>query len=102
MATTASRLYKGTLTSSNATLYTVPSNTTAIVKAITLCNITAVAKTVTIKLAGTEIINAYTIGAYDTIVIPFIDQVVLTTELIEGSASANSAVNVYISGKLIT
>lgn len=95
------RLCKGTLSTSNATLYTVPANTKTIIKAITLCNKTSTAYTVTIKFASTEIIYQHTIYPNDTVTIPFIDQLIEATELIEGLASSNSAINYYISGKEI-
>ena len=104
MATTDKRLCAGTLSDSNATLYTAPSASGAytIVKAITLCNKTATDATATIKLDGVEIIAGHTISAYDTITIPFIDQIIEASDLIEGLADTVSAINYYISGKEVT
>jgi hypothetical protein len=102
MATTDKRLCSGTLADSNATLYTVPAVTKTIIKALTLCNKTASPATVIIKFAGVEVIYTYTILGYDTITIPFFDQMIDATELIEGSASSATTVNYYMSGKEIT
>jgi len=101
MTETSKRLCYGTLTNSNATIYTVPDATYTIIKALTLCNKTASPATVTIKFHGTEVICTYTILAYDTITIPFFDQIVHATELIEGSASSATSINYYMSGKEI-
>lgn len=99
MATVSKRLCKGVLGAANATLYTVPAATATYVKAITLCNKTASDVTATIKLASIEVVCTYTIFAYGTITIPFLDQIMEAAELIEGSASAADSINYYISGK---
>lgn len=96
------RLYKGTVTNAKATLYTVPASTTTYVKAITVCNKDAVDHTFTIYLAGLEVVFSHTITAKDTITIPFLDQILNATELIEGNADANSMVNFYISGREVS
>lgn len=101
MATTNKRLCKGTLTTSNATLYTVPASTTTVVKAVTICNKTATAQAVTLKFAGTEVIYQHSLAGKDTITLPFMDQILSAGELIEGLSDANSAINYYISGKEI-
>lgn len=98
MSATSKRLCSGTLTDSNATLYTAPAATTTIIKALTLCNKTATPTTATIKFDAIEVICTYTILAYDTVTIPFFDQIIEATELIEGSSGTASAINYYISG----
>jgi hypothetical protein len=102
MATvTEKRLCKGTLSDSNATLYTAPSGTGdyTVIIGVTLCNTTASGATVTIKFAGTDVICGYTLLAYDTITVEFISQILQESELIEGSSGTASAINYYISGK---
>ena len=102
MATvTEKRLCKGTLTDSNATLYTAPAATGdyTVVIGITLCNTTATAATVTIKFASTEVISGYSMLANDTITIEFASQILQAGELIEGSSGTASAITYYISGK---
>lgn len=104
MATTNKRLCSGTFSATNSTLYTAPAATGnfTIVKAVTLCNKTATPTTVTLKFAGIEVICMHIIRAYDTVTIPFIDHVLQSGELLEGSAGATSAINYYISGKEVT
>ena len=96
MATTYLRLCKGVFTNSKATIYTCTAKT--LVKAVTLCNKTAGNVTVTLLYAGTNVIFNHVIAAYDTITVPFFDQMLLDTELIEGNASANTSIEYYISG----
>lgn len=104
MAIVDKRLCAGTLTDSNATLYTAPSSSGAItiVKALTLCNKTASSATVTIKFDGIEILSTHSIAASDTVIIPFMDQILEASEIIEGSSGTASAINYYISGKEVT
>ena len=101
MATTDKRLCSGTLDDESATLYTVPAATTTIVKAITLCNKTANEARVTIKFDGIEVFASHMIAGYDSITIPFLDQILEAGELIAGHASAVDSINYYISGKEI-
>jgi hypothetical protein len=98
---TEKRLCKGTLTDSNATLYTAPAaaGDYTVVIGVTLCNKTASAATVTIKFAGTEIIGGFTLLSYDTITVEFASQILQEGELIEGSSGTSGSVNYYISGK---
>jgi hypothetical protein len=104
MATVDKRLCSGTLSATNATLYTAPSTAGSfvVIKAITLCNKTASMATVTLKLDGIEVVAAYPIEARDTITIPFIDHILEASELIEGLAGTASAINYYISGKEVS
>jgi hypothetical protein len=99
MATTDKRLCKGVFGSSNATLYTTPALTMALVKAITICNKTNATRNFTIKFASTEVVQSHNITAYNTLTIPFMDQILNAAELIEGSADSAASVNYYISGK---
>jgi len=99
---TNKRLAAGTLSDSNATLYTVPASTTTIVKSLALCNTTAGAVTVTLKLNGIEILSGKSLAANETYILSSLDQIIGAGELIEGSASATSAIKYYISGKEVT
>lgn len=99
---TDKRLCKGTLGSTEGTLYTVPASTTAIVKAVTLCNKTATPATVTLKLAGTEVLYQHTISGNDSLTIPFMDHILDATETIAGLSGTASAINYYITGKEIS
>ena len=102
MATTDTRLCKGTLSDTNATLYTVPTGTKTIVKSISLCNTTAGAVTITLKLAGTELYAGHSLDANASTSIQCLDQILEAGELIEGSASSASAIAFYLSGKEVT
>jgi ribosome-binding factor A len=104
MADINKRLAKGTFTNASTSLYTSPDvvNAKCYIKAITLCNKTATDATVTLLLAGTEVIYQHTIKAKDSITIPFLDQVLEQNEAVTGLASANTAINYYISGREVT
>jgi len=104
MAAINKRLASGTLSDTNATLYTAPSASGAItvIKSLTLCNIAATAVTVTLKLDGTEIISGKSLAANETYMLSQMDQIIEAGDLIEGLASAAAAIKYYISGKEIT
>lgn len=97
MAAIAKRFYKGTLGTASSTLYTSPSSGVAIIKRITITNITAAAVTVTITIGGTDYMNTYSIGAKDTM---FIDESMpmAISENITALAGVASAINVFIGG----
>jgi hypothetical protein len=97
MATTPKVLGRGTLTTSNATLYTTPSATTAIVTSIALCNTNAAARTVDLSLGGVLLVDDLTIAPKTTVVID-LRQVLVATNLIQGLASAATSVTYHISG----
>ncbi|MFE0619714.1 hypothetical protein [Bacillus altitudinis] len=102
MATVAKRLGKGMVSiTPNTVMYTVPTSTTTLVKAVTICNTVSTPVTVRLSFAGAAVIFDHTIKPNDTITIPFIDQILMGGETITGSASA-SAVWYYISGKEVT
>jgi len=96
------RICKGSLTDSNATLYTSPSGTKTLVKSLILCNSSAAAVTVTLKLAGTDILAGQSIAANDYLSFSVLDQLIDATELIEGLASVTGVIRYYISGKQIS
>lgn len=93
------------LGTTTATLYTVPSSTTTIVKQILLTNTTGSAKTATIRIvpsgategAQHDILSAISMSANETI--SFNCSVVMTAgDTICGLASAGTSVNCLISG----
>ena len=96
MATTSKALFRGAASTSNTTLYTVPSATTAIVTNIVVTNTATSGATFTLKLddvdfATTAAIAASSIATFD------IKQVLSAADTIKGSASATT-VNFHISG----
>lgn len=97
MAATAKALARTTLTDSSATLYTVPSATTAIVTNIALANITGSDATVDLELDGVELLKAVTVAANSVTVID-LKQVLVATDTITGLASATSTITVHVSG----
>jgi hypothetical protein len=96
MATTSKALFRGAASTSNTTLYTVPSATTTIVTNIVVSNTAASAATFDLSLDGVQIFNDAPVEANSS---AFLDlkQVLVATDLIEGLASATS-VNFHISG----
>lgn len=104
MPSTSKRLYKGTLTSSNATLYTAPAtaNSYVIIKTITICNKTAADGWVSINLDGGELFYQQLIPAKKTLITIDIDQIIPASALIEGLANTTSTMSVLISGKEVT
>jgi len=97
MADTLKLLGKGTLGTTEATLYTVPANTTTVVKSIILCNKTAADATANIKFADTEIYLEHAVTAKDTLCIQ-LTSVLEANETIKGLAGTADAINYYISG----
>jgi hypothetical protein len=96
MATTSKALFRGAASTSNTTLYTVPSATTTIVTNIVVSNTAASAATFDLSLDGVQVFNDAAIAANSS---AFFDlkQVLVATDLIEGLASATT-VNFHISG----
>lgn len=102
-------LYSGQLSTTSATtLYTVPSNTTAKVATMTLCNVTGSAVTVTVHLLkvgdtadGTHsIISGYSLSPGDTLSLRdyFGGAMMATGEAIAVTAGTANAVDVVITG----
>lgn len=106
MTDTAKRLYgPAQLTASAATLYTVPASTITIVRYILLVNTTGTDRTVTMSIgtdaAATRFIAGRTVPANGTV--EWAGSIPMTaTEVIQGLASAATAINVIISGVEIT
>lgn len=96
MATTSKVLFRGAASTSNTTLYTVPSATTTIVTNIVVSNTAASAATFDLSLDGVQIFNDAAIGA-NTSAFFDLKQALAAADLIEGLASATT-VNFHISG----
>ena len=101
MADTLKMLGKGTLGTTEATMYTVPISTKTIVKSIILCNKTDTDATVNLKFAGTEIYVEHKVALKDTLCIQ-LTSVLEATATIIGKASAADTINYYISGIDVT
>lgn len=96
MPTVSKALFRGAASTSNTTLYTTPSATTAIVTNIVVDNTSASAQTFTINLNGVALLSAASIDANAS---AFFDlkQALTATQTVTGSASATS-VTFHISG----
>jgi len=98
MAKTNIKLYNGTLSDANVTLYTVPAGKQTIVKSLSLCNKTSSAATVILKLDGIHLLYELSIEANATYIMSAVDQILDTSDLIEGNASVGAAIDCIISG----
>jgi hypothetical protein len=96
MATTTKVLARTAAATSNTTLYTVPSATTAIITNIVVTNTAASAATFTVKINSIDILSGVSIAA-NTSAFFDVKQVVPATQVVAGSASATT-VNFHISG----
>lgn len=96
MAVTSKTLARTAAATSNTTLYTTPSSTTAIVTNIAVTNTAASSATFTLNLNGTALLSGVALAANTT---AFFDlkQALAATQTISGSASAVT-VNFHISG----
>jgi hypothetical protein len=90
-------LFRGNATTTTGTtLYTVPASTTAIITSIVIANNSASTQTATIAFDSIPVVTAVSLSANTTQVIDM-KQVLTTTKLITGGASATS-VSFHISG----
>ena len=96
MATTTKVLARTAAATSTATLYTVPSATTAIVTNIAVTNTAGSSGTFTLTLDGVALHTSTSLSANSTVYID-LKQVLDATKVISGSASATT-INFHISG----
>lgn len=96
MATTSKALARGAFDTSSATLYTVPSATTAVVTNIVIANTAGSAGTFTLSLDGVSMATTVSIPANSITTID-LKQVLSASDVIAGQASATS-INYHISG----
>jgi hypothetical protein len=90
-------LFRGNATTNvGTTLYTVPASTTAIITSIVISNNSASTQTATLLFDSVAVVTAVSLSANTTQVIDM-KQVLTTTKLITGGASATS-VSFHISG----
>jgi hypothetical protein len=100
MPNLAKALARGNFATSSATLYTVPSATTAVLTNIVVTNSAATAATFNILLDGTSLFTLTAIPANSTVVVE-LKQVLATTKVIAGFAS-DITVQFHISGMEIS
>lgn len=86
-------MYGGAVPAVFTNLYTAPAGKRAVLKSLTLCNITSSDQIFYIEVAGYYFVHLQTIKAYDTLVIPVFDQVLTAGNSIRiWSQNANSIV----------
>jgi hypothetical protein len=96
MATISKQMFIGAASTSNTTLYTVPSVTTSVVTEIIATNTSGSSQTFTVNLNGTAVAGTASIPANTTVILDM--KVPLTaTQTVSGFASATS-VNFFVSG----
>ena len=100
MTVTSTALFRGSASTSNTTLYTVPSSQKAVVTNISVANTTATARTFTLKLNDVDLITdapitGNSLASFD------IKQVLDQNQTIKASSTATS-VNFHISGVVIS
>ncbi|WP_408893524.1 hypothetical protein [Paenibacillus taichungensis] len=100
MATLFKRLGANTIVTANSTVtaYTVPTNCKTIIKSFIISNGSAATALVTIRFAGTAIVYLYAMKPYDTIVIPVVDQLLISGNSITLDSNAGNSISYYISG----
>lgn len=96
MATSTKVLARAAAATSSATLYTVPSATTAIITNIVVTNTAGTAGTFTLSLNGVALFTTTAIAANTTAMFD-LKQVLAAAQTITGLASATS-INFHISG----
>jgi hypothetical protein len=96
MPTVTKALARTAAATSSATLYTVPSSTTAVITNIAVANTATSAATFTILLDDVDLHTTTAIAANSTVYID-LKQVLATTKTIKGFASATT-VDFHISG----
>jgi hypothetical protein len=96
MATISKALARGAFATSSATLYTVPSATTAVVTNIVITNTAGSAGTFTLSLDGVSMATTVSVAANSITTID-LKQVLDAADVIAGQASATT-INYHISG----
>ena len=96
MATVSKALFRGAAATSSTTLYTTPSAPTTVVTNIVVVNTASAAGSFSLTLDGVSIATSVLVAANDSITID-LKQVLATTKIIAGSASATT-INFHISG----
>jgi hypothetical protein len=97
MTATPKTLFRGAATTTTSTLlYTVPSNTTAVITSIVVTNTAMSSGSFTMSFAGTNFATTVTVGALDSTIID-LRQTLSATQTITGGASATT-INFHISG----
>ena len=100
MPNTPTAFTRGAFATSSQTLYTVPASTTIIITSIVITNTASSAATFTLVVDGVDLFRTVAIAANTSIVMDM-KQVVTTTKVITGLASAVT-VQHHISGVAVS
>ena len=99
MADVSKRLAQGTATTTTGqAVYTVPTGKKTFIKAMTFCNPGTQDIQFSVFIANTYIILGHKIKAFDTIIIPYLDQIIEAGEPIAITTSQGN-LYYYISGR---
>lgn len=96
MPNVVKKLARVNLTTSSATVYTVPASTTAVVTNIVLTNTSSSVQTGTVRLAGVDILSAVTVPANGIFAFD-LKQVMDSTEAVT-ALSSGTGLRIHISG----
>ncbi|MBP1904729.1 hypothetical protein J2Z32_001353 [Paenibacillus turicensis] len=100
MADVSKRFAKGSIVDGVATIvYTVPEGKKAFVKAISICNYSSSAIRFTITFANVHLAFNHELKEYDSITIPFLDQILESGEALFISKVGTGNGHYYISGR---
>lgn len=95
------RFFAGNLTDTPSQIFTVQAGETDVVTSATLCNLTDVAQTATITMAGVDFIKNIDLAPRQVMVFDF-KQVLTAGEAIVVSADETDSVSLFLSGVQIT
>jgi hypothetical protein len=95
------RLYSGVVPTTSTQIWTCPAGETDVITSVTVANLTDVARTCTLSFAGTEFFKNLDLAPRQITVLDF-KQVLNAGDAINVSASAASAVSLFISGVKVT
>ncbi|MDN8592012.1 hypothetical protein Q0V21_25020 [Paenibacillus sp. 11B] len=73
-----------------------------LIKSVTFCNLTASDTTIALSIGDYQIIGGKLLKAYDTLTIPFLDQLLVKGETLAAWASSASTVSFYATGMVVT
>lgn len=100
MPNTPARMARAALTTTSATLFTVPATTTSIVTEIIITNTTALDIPATVTIAGVSLVAATVVPGNGMLTMG-LKQVMSTGEIIAGFAG-QAGLNIFISGVNVT
>lgn len=89
------------LTTSNAAFQYRNTTNDVLIKSVNFCNVTATDTAVALAMGGFSIIGNHVLKAYDTLTIPFLDQLLVKGEYIQAWASTSGAAVYYCTGIVV-